>query len=102
MNIRNEKENLKIWSKALGYVSAAMLVTTGIVHANLDAQITKASDIVLGNLAALIIGGGMVVGGGYSCYQGDIGKGLAQVGVGGLIGIGTALAKSKVIFNILN
>ena len=80
----------------------ATFITMGISYATLDTQITKVSDIVLGNLAALIVGGGMVVGGGYSVYQGDIPKGLAQVGVGALIGIGTALAKSKAIFAVLS
>jgi hypothetical protein len=96
------KAELKIWGKAIWYVSVAMLVLTGLSYATLDAQITKVSDIVLGNLAALLIGGGLVVGGGYSCYQGDIPKGLAQIGVAGGIGIVTALVKSKAIFNILN
>ena len=93
---------LKIWGKAIGYVSLVMIVMTGFSYATLDAQITKVSDIVLGNLASLLIGGGLVVGGGYSCYQGDIPKGLAQIGVAGGIGIVTALVKSKAIFNILN
>ena len=96
------KAELKIWSKAIRYVSIAMLAMIGFAHATLDAQITKVSDIVLGNLASLLIGGGLVVGGGYSCYQGDIPKGLAQIGVAGGIGIVTALVKSKAIFNILN
>lgn len=96
------KAELKVWGKAIGYVSLTMLAMTGFAHATLDAQITKVSDIVLGNLAALLIGGGLVVGGGYSCYQGDIPKGLAQIGVAGGIGIVTALVKSKAIFNILN
>ena len=96
------KAELKIWGKAIGYISVAMLVMSGLSYATLDAQITKVSDIVLGNLAALLIGGGLVVGGGYSCYQGDIPKGLAQIGVAGGIGIVTALVKSKAIFNILN
>jgi hypothetical protein len=96
------KTELKVWGKAFGYVSLAVLATTGVAHATLDVQITKVSDIVLGNMAALLIGGGLVVGGGYSCYQGDIPKGLAQIGVAGGIGIVTALVKSKAIFNILN
>jgi hypothetical protein len=96
------KKELKVWGKAIGYVSVAMIAMTGLSYATLDAQITKVSDIVLGNLAALLIGGGLVVGGGYSCYQGDIPKGLAQIGVAGGIGIVTALVKSKAIFNILN
>ena len=93
---------LRVWGKAIGYVSLVMIVMTGFSYATLDAQITKVSDIVLGNLATLLIGGGLVVGGGYSCYQGDIPKGLAQIGVAGGIGIVTALVKSKAIFNILN
>jgi hypothetical protein len=96
------KDQLKVWAKAIGYVSLAMVAMTGLSYATLDAQITKVSDIVLGNLAALLIGGGLVVGGGYSCYQGDIPKGLAHIGVAGGIGIVTALVKSKAIFNILN
>ena len=96
------KAELKVWGKALCYLCVGMLTMTVFAHAALDAQITKVSDIVLGNLASLLIGGGLVVGGGYSCYQGDIPKGLAQIGVAGGIGIVTALVKSKAIFNILN
>jgi hypothetical protein len=96
------KAELKVWGKAIGYVSVAMLAMTGLSYATLDVQITKVSDIVLGNMAALLIGGGLVVGGGYSCYLGDIPKGLAQIGVAGAIGIVTALVKSKAIFNILD
>lgn len=102
MKFMMSKAELRVWGKALGYVSVLMVATTGLSHATLDEQITKVSDIVLGNLAALLIGGGLVVGGGYSCYQGDIPKGLAQIGVAGGIGIVTALVKSKAIFNILN
>lgn len=102
MKFMMSKAELRVWGKAFGYVSVVMAATTGLSYATLDEQITKVSDIVLGNLAALLIGGGLVVGGGYSCYQGDIPKGLAQIGVAGGIGIVTALVKSKAIFNILN
>ncbi len=102
MKLTGLKMNLKVWGKAAAFTSLTIFMTIGLVHANLDAQITKVSDIVLGNFAALIIGGGMVVGGGFSCYQGDIPKGFAQLAVGAMIGIGTALAKSQAIFNVLN
>lgn len=102
MKMMMSKKYLRTWGKAVSYVLLVMVVTTGFSYATLDTQITKVSDIVLGNLAALLIGGGLVVGGGYSCYQGDISKGLAQIGVAGGIGIVTALVKSKAIFTILD
>lgn len=97
-----KRKNFQVEIKPIAYTTLAIFTTMGVTYATLDQQITKVSDIVLGNLAALIVGGGMVVGGGYSCYQGDIARGLAQVGVGALIGIATALAKSKAIFNVLS
>jgi hypothetical protein len=102
MNIISRTESLKVWAKAMGYVAGTYIVMTGISFATLDEQVTKASNLVLGNVAALMLGGGLVVGGAYSVYQGDISRALGQFGVAGIIGIGTALAKSKVIFNILN
>jgi hypothetical protein len=92
---------LKAYLKLAFYSGAVMLVGIGMAGATLDEQVTKASAIVLGNLASLVVGGATAVGGGMAVFQGNVMKGLGIVGVGATIGIGIALAKSKTIFDLL-
>jgi hypothetical protein len=98
---RTSISRIKTSIKIAAYSGMLTLMNVGMVYAHLDEQIDKASAIVLGNLAALIVGGSTVVGGGMAVFQGNVMKGLGIVGVGATVGIGIALAKSKTIFNLL-
>ena len=101
MKINRYAKHLKTTAKVVGYVSIALLLTTGLSWATLDEQVQKASDLVLGNVAKLVLGGGTLFGGGYSIVQGNIGKGMAIIGVGAITGIGIALAKAGTLFTLL-
>jgi|GEM_PF-1980699 len=101
MNFNQEAKKLKTVVKVLGYTSVALLLTTGLTWATLDDQVDKASKLVLGKVATLVVGGGTLFGGGYSIVQGNIGKGMAILGVGVLTGVGIALAKNGTLFTLL-
>jgi hypothetical protein len=101
MNLNLYAKYLKTPAKIVGYVSVALLLTTGLSWATLDDQVEKASTLVLGKVATLVVGGGTLFGGGYSIVQGNIGKGMAIIGVGVLTGIGIALAKAGTLFSLL-
>jgi len=101
MNIRFNAKNLKTTAKIMGYVSLALLVTTGMSWATLDEQVDKASTLVLGKVATLVLGGGTLFGGGYSIIQGNIAKGMAIIGTGVITGVGIALAKAGTLFTLL-
>jgi hypothetical protein len=101
MNVNSYAKHLRITAKNLGYVSVTLLLTTGLACATLDVQIEKASSLVLGKVATLVVGGGTLFGGGYALIQGNIGKGMAIIGTGVITGIGIALAKNGTIFNLL-
>jgi hypothetical protein len=58
--------------KIAAYSVFAALVMVGMAEATLDQQVTKATDIVLGNLASLVVGGGTAIGGGVAVFQGNI------------------------------
>lgn len=95
------KKHLIQNAKILGYTSVAVIVTTGLCWATLDEQVEKASTLVLGKVATLIVGGGALFGGGHALIQGNITRGLAIIGVGAITGIGVALAKSGQMFSLL-
>ena len=101
MNLKPYVNRLKTPAKIMGYVSVALLITTGLAGATLDDQVEKASALVLGKVATLVVGGGTLFGGGYSIVQGNIGKGMAIIGVGVMTGIGIALAKAGTLFTLL-
>lgn len=101
MNLKPYVNRLKTPAKIMGYVSVALLITTGLAWATLDDQVEKASALVLGKVATLVVGGGTLFGGGYSIVQGNIGKGMAIIGVGVMTGIGIALAKAGTLFTLL-
>ncbi len=101
MRLNINKQHLKTGIKVLGYASVAMLLTTDFAWATLDEQVGKASDLVLGKVAPLIVGGGTLFGGGMAAINGDPYKCMAILGVGALTGIGIALAKSGAIFSLL-
>ena len=96
------KTAFRIYLNTAAYSVAMALMTVAVSYATLDEQVEKASTLVLGNLASLVVGGGTAVGGAIAVYQGNVMKGLGIVGVGATIGIGIALAKTKAIFNLLN
>jgi hypothetical protein len=95
------KDQIKVWVKAGGYCLGALLMMKGICYASLEEQVTKASKLLLGDIAAIVVGGGMAIGGGYSIVSGNIMKGVAQFGVGALIGVGVAITKNQSIFSVL-
>jgi D-arabinose 1-dehydrogenase-like Zn-dependent alcohol dehydrogenase len=99
MNIN--KQHLITGVKVLGYTSLALLLTTEFTLATLDVQVDKATDLVLGKVAPLIVGGATLFGGGMAALNGDPYKCMAILGVGGITGIGIALAKSGAIFSVL-
>jgi len=101
VKINRYAKHLKTTAKVGAYVSIALLITTGLSWATLDDQVDKASTLVTGNVAKLIVGGGTLFGGGYALVQGNIGKGMAIIGTGALTGIGIALAKAGTLFNLL-
>lgn len=101
MNHYRYAKQLKTTIKVLGYSSVALLLITDPTLAHLDEQVEKASTLVLGKVATLVVGGGTLFGGGYSLIQGNIGKGMAIIGTGVITGIGIALAKSGTIFTLL-
>lgn len=101
MKLNINKKHLKTGIKILGYTSAALLLTTDFALANLDEQVGKATDLVLGKVAPLIVGGATLFGGGMAALNGDPYKCMAILGVGGITGIGIALAKSGAIFSVL-
>ena len=101
MRLNMNKQHLKTGIKVLGYTSVAVLLTTGFAWATLDVQVEKATDLVLGKVAPLIVGGATLFGGGMAAINGDPYKCMAILGVGGITGIGIALAKSGAIFNVL-
>lgn len=101
MNVNRYSTHLKTTAKVLGYASVAVLLTTGLAWATLDDQVEKASALVLGKVATLMVGGGTLFGGGYALVQGNIGKGMAIIGTGVITGIGIALAKNGTIFALL-
>lgn len=101
MRLNINKQNLKTGIKVLGYMSVTVLITTEFAWATLDEQVGKATDLVLGKVAPLIVGGATLFGGGMSALNGDPYKCIAILGVGGLTGIGIALAKSGALFNLL-
>jgi hypothetical protein len=96
-----KSSQFKIWLKLSGYSLAALLVMKGISYASLEEQVSKVNDLMLGHIATAVVGGGMALGGGYSIFSGNIMKGLGQLGVGALIGIGVALTKNQSIFSLL-
>ena len=95
------KDQVKVWVRASCYSLGALLMMKGISYASLEEQVTKASKLMLGDISALVVGGGMAIGGGYSIVSGNVMKGVAQFGVGALIGIGVAITKNQSIFNVL-
>ena len=101
MRLYINKQHLKTGIKILGYTSAALFLTTDFALATLDEQVGKATDLVLGKVAPLIVGGATLFGGGMAALNGDPYKCMAILGVGGITGIGIALAKSGAIFSVL-
>lgn len=101
MNFNRDTKKLKTVAKVLGYTSVALLLTTGLTWATLDEQVEKASALVLGKVATLVVGGATLFGGGYTVIQGNIPKGMAILGVGLMTGIGIALAKNGALFTLL-
>lgn len=87
--------------KVCGYSIAALLMMKGMGYASLEDQVTKVNNLVTGQIATGVVAGGMAIGGGYSIMSGNIMKGLGQLGVGALIGIGIALTKNQSIFTLL-
>lgn len=101
LNQLNQKTKpLKTPLKIMGYTALAFLTCTGLAFADLGGQVDKASTLVLGKVATLIVGGGTLFGGGYALVQGNISKGLAILGTGALTGLGIALAKSGDLFTL--
>ncbi len=98
---RTKTRTIAQYVKIAVYSGVALALTASMAYATLDEQVSRASNIVLGNLASLVVGGGTAVGGGVAVFQGNIMKALGIVGVGATIGIGIALAKNGVIFNLL-
>lgn len=88
-------------AKSLFYSTTLTLTTICLTYAHLDDQIEKATEVVLGPFASLIVGGATLIGGGIFAVQGKVIPAASVLGVGAMTGIGIALAKSKVIFNLL-
>jgi D-arabinose 1-dehydrogenase-like Zn-dependent alcohol dehydrogenase len=101
LRLNINKHHLKTGIKVLGYTTMAMILTTEFALATLDDQVDKATDLVLGKVAPLVIGGATLFGGGVAALNGKPYEAIAILGVGGIIGIGIALAKSGAIFNVL-
>lgn len=101
MNRENCVKHLKTTAQILGYASMACILTTGLAWAHLDDQVDKATTLVLGKVAPLIIGAATVFGGGAAAINGSIAKACAIFAVGGITGIGIALARSGDIFKLL-
>jgi hypothetical protein len=101
MKMNINKQHLITGIKVFGYTSAALLLMTEFAWATLDEQVGKATDLVLGKVAPLIVGGATLFGGGMAALNGDPYKCMAILGVGGITGIGIALAKSGAIFSVL-
>lgn len=102
MSQKASVNRVKAFLKVAAWVSAGLMLTTGLCWATLDGQVEKATNLVLGKVASLVVGGGTLFGGGYSIVQGNIGQGMAIIGVGALTGIGIALAKSEALFKVLS
>ncbi|MGV8948512.1 MAG: hypothetical protein ACOH2E_03990 [Candidatus Paracaedibacter sp.] len=71
MKININKQHLITGIKVFGYTSAVLLLTTEFAWATLDEQVGKATDLVLGKVAPLIVGGATLFGGGMAALNGD-------------------------------
>lgn len=103
MNIQHKKNR---WrqnvAKSTVYILGALIIGSGFAYAGLEDQITKASDLILGKAAALLLGGSAVVGGAIQIKSGNILMGAAVLVVASVIGIGVAMIKNQSIFALLN
>lgn len=100
------KESTKQFLKMTCYAGLMSTIVMGGIlvaasWAHLDDQVDKATTLVLGKVAPLVLGGATLFGGGSAILAGKVYPGLAIVGVGAITGIGIALAKSGTIFNLL-
>lgn len=86
---------------ALAYSPLVLTALTTLSHATLEDQIDKASTLVLGKAAALLIGGGAVVGGAVQIKAGNIMMGAGILGLAAITGITVAMIKNQSIFNLL-
>lgn len=102
----NTKSKQKRWNqtmaKSTAYILGALIVGGSLAHAGLEDQITKASDLILGKAAALLLGGSAVVGGAIQIKSGNILMGAAVLVVAAVTGIGVAMIKNQSIFALLN
>ncbi|MBW8309198.1 MAG: hypothetical protein K0M45_06125 [Candidatus Paracaedibacteraceae bacterium] len=90
------------WLKGISYSVALGVLLITAAEANLDQQVTRLSDLVLGKVAGTVLGGGLAIGGGVTIYAGHVMKGIGQLFLAALIGIGVWLAKSGAIFSGLS
>lgn len=101
MKKRMISPDLKKWTKVGFYTTGLAVLYAGASYANFEAQLTKASDLTLGKIAGMILGGGAIVGGGLQVKDGNVMKGLGIIAVVGMIGLIIALIKSGDAFKML-
>lgn len=92
----------KLLVKSAVYALGFLAVGGGCAYAGLEEQITKASELMLGKAAALLLGGAAVVGGTVQIKSGNILMGAAVLVVAAVTGIGVAMIKNQSIFTLLN
>lgn len=102
--IMKDTSKLNKYVKIANYMAFTLALSVGacLAEGTLETQVTKASNLMLGNMASLLLGGAAVVGGAIQIKAGNILMGGAVLLVAALTGIGVALIKNQSIFSVLN
>ena len=96
--------DFKEWGKVALYTGGMLALYVGASYAatTFEEQVNKASAFTLGKFAAMILGGGAVIGGGMQVKDGNVMKGLGIVAVTAMIGVAVALIKDETMLKVLN